>query len=271
MQPSLLDPDLNLERVSALLHQAASLGVNLAVFPECTLTGYKLSKEESRVIAEPIPGPLTRQMIQICKEADIMAVVGAIDAAEDGRFYNTAMLIGPKGLLAKYHKTHVPFLGVDRFLSPGHELPQPIKSDVGRLGLMVCYDLFFPETTRVYALQGAQVILVPAAWMSSNNQYPEFVRCRAIENDVYVVGANWVGVERGVEYLGLSTIANSDGEIIAQASGKDEQIIIAEITPSQTNRGRRILIPGEFEMDLWNERRPDLYELIVATNSSSHE
>jgi predicted amidohydrolase len=263
MQPVLLDKNANLQKLSALMEHAAKKHIEFTVFPECCLSGYDLTPEEAHQAAISLPGPETNIIEEQCRKLNMFVVIGFIEAGEDGKHYNSAALIGPQGLAGSYRKTHLPFLGVDRFLEPGQELPVLVNTPLGRIGLLICYDVFFPEAARINGLAGAQVIAIPTAWSNSDPQFPEFVRARAAENDLYVIGTNWVGTERGETYLGNSIIANSDGQTLAQGSNASEEILSAEIDLEKTHRGRRIFIPGRFEMDLWRERRSDLYHSIT--------
>ena len=263
MQPILLDKEANLKKISNKMKQAAKKDIEFAVFPECCLSGYDLSFEEAKKIAISIPGPETKRIEEDCRKLNMFVVVGFIESGANGKYYNTAILIGPTGINGFYRKAHMPFLGVDRFLDAGNEFPILFDTPVGRIGLMICYDVFFPEAARLHGLAGAQVVAAPTAWSSTDPQFPEFIRARAAENDIYVVGTNWVGTERGETYLGRSIIANSDGQTLIQGSDTKEDILCAKINLSNTHRGRRIFVPGKFEMDLWNERRPELYHAIV--------
>ena len=267
MEPILLDPEANIEKIISLIHQVSKRGAQIAVFPECAVTGYALSAEEAAAIAEPVPGPRTDILSVACREAGLVAVVvGTIEKDEYDRLFNTAALVGPDGLIARYRKTHLPYLGVDRFLAAGDTLPGPSETSAGRLGLLICYDLRFPEPIRVLALAGAQVILLPTAWPRAATLYPEFIaQSRAAENGLYLIAANRVGEERGTHYLGRSVIVGLDGEIMAEASAEGEEILYVEIDPAQSDRKHRIFVPGEYELDLFNDRRPELYHSLTSS------
>jgi predicted amidohydrolase len=260
METTLLEPEANLEKVILRLHEAAERGADLAVFPECALTGYALTAEEAEAVAETIPGPRTARLTEACREAGALAVVGTIEKDEAGCCFNTAVLVGPSGVLATYRKTHLPCLGVDRFLAAGDSLPGPFDTQVGSLGLLICYDLRFPEPIRVLALAGAQMILLPTAWPARATLYPEFInRARSEENHVYIVAANRVGEERGVRYLGRSIITDPDGDVMAEASTDGEEILCVEVDLARSDRKQIIVAPGEYELDLFGDRRPELY------------
>ncbi|HEY46161.1 MAG TPA: carbon-nitrogen hydrolase family protein [Anaerolineae bacterium] len=265
MEPKLFDAEANLKKVINFMHEVSLCNAEIAVFPECALTGYALSAEEAASIAEPIPGPRTDHLSEACREAGLMAVVvGTIEKDAFGRLFNSAALVGPDGLIARYRKTHLPFLGVDRYLAAGDTLPGPFETPVGRLGLLICYDLRFPEPSRVLAIAGAQVILLPTAWPSAATLYPDFMaQSRAAENNIFLVAANRVGEERGTRYLGRSVVVGPDGEMLAEADVEGEEILCVEIDPHRSDLKQRIFVPGEYELYLFDDRRPELYRPLI--------
>jgi predicted amidohydrolase len=269
MEPALLDPEANLRRVIDGIGLAAERGAAVAVFPECALTGYALTADEAAEAAEAIPGDRTRRLQAACRTARLIVQVGTIERDEDGQCFNAAVLIGPDGVLARYRKTHLPLLGVDRYLAAGDELPSPAVTPAGRLGTLICYDLRFPEPARVLTLLGAQVVLLSTAWPAAAGLYPDFLaRARAAENRVYLVAANRIGEERGTRYLGRSLIVSPEGEILAQASPDREETLIADVNPAEADRKRLVYVPGEYELDLIGDRRPELYGPIAVERRS---
>ncbi len=191
-------------------------------------------------------------------------MVGILEIDDRGRIYNTALVTGPDGILGRYRKTHLPHLGIDRFINSGEELLPPLKTPIGRVGTLICYDLRFPEPCRSLALMGAQIVLISTTWPSAATLYPDFVaRTRAAENGVYLVASNRIGDERGALYLGHSLIIGPDGEVLAQAGGEEETILYADIDPSLSDQKQRVFIAGEYELDIFNDRRPKLYGEIV--------
>jgi predicted amidohydrolase len=260
MRPEPLEPEENLRRIDGWMARAADAGARLAVFPECVLTGYFLTREEAEKVAEPATGPRSQALQVACARHGLAAAVGTIERSEDGKLYNAALLVGPEGLQAVYRKTHLLCLGVDRYLTCGPQPPSVIPTNHGRLGLLICYDLRFPEPMRALALDGAQVILLPTAWPASAAFYSDFLaRARALENGVYLVAANRAGEERGRPFLGRSLIVGPDGEVLAEARGDEETMLVAEIDPSRSDAKRRVFRPGEYEVDLFGDRRPELY------------
>lgn len=264
MKPEFMDVRRNLDKVARLAEQASRAGAKLAVFPECTLTGYGLTEAEARQIAAPIPGPGTEALIQLCRQLKISIMLGTIEIAGNGELFNSALLFDPESLRAHYRKTHLPTLGVDRYVTAGRQLVEPVETVAGRAGLLVCYDLRFPEPARVLALEGAQLILLSTAWPQAANLYPDFVvSTRAAENRVYLVAANRVGEERGTTYLGRSLIVDPTGRVLAEANQSDETILYAQVDPLMSDRKHLIFKPGEYELDLFNDRRPELYNPLT--------
>lgn len=261
IQPLLMEKTSNLEKIARFARQAADQGARLAVFPECALTGYALTKDEAASIAEPIPGPASEALVELCSKLDLAIMVGTLESDEAGQLYNTAILADPAGVRARYRKTHLPTLGVDRFVTPGDELTAPVETAFGRAGMLICYDLRFPEPARVLALAGAQLILLSTAWPQAASLYPDFiVSARAAENHLYLLAANRIGEERGTTYLGRSVIADPNGHILAQADQFEETILFADIDPSTSDLKHLVFEPGEYELDLFNDRRSDLYD-----------
>ncbi len=264
MQPELLDLAGNLGRVIDHTQRAAAREARLVVFPEIALSGYVVTPDEADALAQPVPGPATHAVAQACAQDNIHVVLGMLECDADGTLFNTAVLLGPTGLVARYRKTHLPLLGVDRYLAAGDGFTSPVVTPAGRLGLLICYDLRFPEPCRVLALLGAQVIALPTAWPAAGTLYPEFLaRSRAAENRIYLLAANRCGEERGTRYLGRSVIVAPDGEILAEGSPEREETLFAEIDPAASDVKRLIFAAGEYELDVWGDRRPDLYGPIA--------
>jgi predicted amidohydrolase len=259
-----LEVAANVARVTEWLGRAAEEGAHLAVFPECALTGYFLSPDECFQAAELVPGPRTAQIQEACRRTGLLALVGTLEVDEARQLYNTAVLVGPQGMLAKYRKTHLLCLGLDRHVRPGDLPLEHVETPQGRLGLLICYDLRFPEPARVLALEGAQVILLPTAWPAAATLYPNHVaRTRAAENGVFLVAADHVGEERGRGYLGRSLIVGPDGEILAEGGTNEETLLIADVDLRRSDEKHRVFVPGEYEINLFSDRRPDLYGPIT--------
>ncbi len=219
MQPELLDLAGNLARVIDHTHRAAAREARLVVFPEIALSGYVVTPDEADALAQPVPGPATQAVAKACAEDDVHVVLGMLERDADGTLFNTAVLLGPTGLLARYRKTHLPLLGVDRYLAAGDGFTSPVVTPAGRLGLLICYDLRFPEPCRAARSPRRAGDRTVDRLARRRHLYPEFIaRSRAAENRVYLLAANRCGEERGTRYLGRSVIVAPDGEILAEGS-----------------------------------------------------
>jgi predicted amidohydrolase len=254
----------NLQLVLLYLHQAAEQGANLVVFPEGVLTGYNLSPEETQVYNVSANDQTISQIHAACSQLEVITQIGALERTADGKLYNSAFVLGPNGLQSTYRKTHLPVLGLDRFVSPGPLAPITISTPQGRLGSLICYDLRFPEPSRLLALQMAQILLVSTAWPRAASLYTDFLaQARAAENRVFLAAANRCGEERTAHFLGRSLIINPEGEILQEADGDSSAIIYAEINPADADRKHLVFNPGTYELDLFGTRRRELYDGLL--------
>lgn len=260
MDPQLAQNAPNLARALALFAEATTQGARLVVFPECAISGYGFADlAAGYAAAEPIPGPATSAFAGACAAADVYAVVGLLERAAGGRIYNAAALIGPAGVVGVYRKAHLPLLGVDRFVTPGDTGFLVWETALGRVGISICYDLRFPETVRVLALRGADIIALPTNWPDGSQNAPQFVtRTRALENRVFLLACNRCGEESGFRFFGHSQITDPGGQVLAEAEA-GEAIVYADIEPATAREKRIVLRPGEFELDTVGDRRPELY------------
>ena len=268
MDPQLGDVAGNLATIAAMTRTAAAEGARLIVFPECALCGYGFaSRDEAIPFAEPIPGPSTTALIQICRELDLFLVVGLLERDGD-RLFNVATLLGPDGVIGTYRKIHLPFLGVDRFTDPGDRPLAIFEANGVQLGLHICYDGSFPETGRVLTLLGADILVLATNWpIQSTSTAEHLPACRAIENVVYVMAVDRIGVERGCSFAGRSSIVDPDGRILAQAGPTEPAILYADVCPDRARRKRLIRVPGEYELDRIGDRRPEFYAAITQPKS----
>jgi predicted amidohydrolase len=256
------EPAANLAVLRRRLREAAGRGARLVVFPECALTGYGFgSKDEAWAHAEPLPGPSSEAVAADCRELGVWAAFGLLECDGD-RLFNACALVGPAGLVAAYRKVHIPFMGVDRFAAPG-DRPFAVH-DLGglRVGINICYDGSFPESARVLALLGADLILLVTNWPAGARASCHLPEARALENHVYYLAVNRAGEERGYRFVGQSRLIDHRGEVVA-AAGEGEEIIYGEVEPEQARRKRVVVVPGEFEVDRVGDRRPEMYGPLV--------
>lgn len=271
-EPSLGEIDRNLEGIVARLEEAAGRGARLIVLPECAVTGYVFeSPEEASLSAQEVPGAASATIEDACARLGIYAVCGLL-AREGDVLRNRAILVGPDGLIGFYDKSHLPFLGVDRFVVAGDGPFEPFETPIGSIGIEICYDLRFPEVTRSYALAGAELIAHPTNWPLAARANAEFItRSRALENRIFLLTSNRVGVERTAEFCGWSQIVAPTGSCLVEAGEQGECLIVAEIDPAEARVKEIIPSPGEYEMHLFGHRRPELYGALVEEPTIVHQ
>ena len=262
--------EANRRKIVGRIHEAAEQSSQLVIFPECALTGYCFeSLEEAAPFAEPVDGPSASIIAEACRETNTHAVVGFIEKdATD--FYNAAMLIGPNGLVGCYRKVHLPYLGVDRFLTPGDRPFAIFELPFGRVGVNICYDASFPEAARALKLLGAELVILPTNWPGGAWRTAEFVvNTRAHENHFNFAAVNRVGTERGWKFIGRSKVIDFNGDTLAEASGEGEEILFVGVDLQQANNNRIVNVAGSYEIDRIADRRPEFYNSIAAAPARS--
>ena len=259
------DKPANLAAVLRRTEDAADRGARLVVFPECVLTGYGFeSREQLRSVAEPLPGPSTDAVAEVCRRRGVWCVFGLIEVAHDGKLYNAAALVGPAGFVAGYRKLHLPCLGADRFTDPG-DRPFTVH-DLGglKLGLNICFDGSFPESARILTLLGADLVVLPTNWATNARKMAELVSAaRAWENHIYYLAVNRIGDEAGFHYIGLSSAADYLGNVLHVAPEDAEQLFLIEVDPIAARQKRVVHCHGLYEIDRVNWRRPEWYGPLV--------
>ncbi len=267
MEPKLMETKENLENILSAVRKAADNQADLIVFPECSLSGYIFSsRQEALPFAETIPGSSTEKVISLCQELKVYVIFGLLEKEND-RLFNAAAFLGPQGLIGKYRKNHLPFMGVDRFVDPGDKPFQVYQTPIGNIGLQICYDILFPESSRVMTLLGADILALSTNFPSAKTRGEKLttyvVSARAIENRVHVVSTDRVGSERGFSFAGLSKIVDASGEILGLASADKEEIIYGEVSLESARQKHLTFIPGQWEVDYIGDRRPELYGMIT--------
>jgi 5-aminopentanamidase len=263
MDVHLADKAANIQAIVERLDAAVGNGAELIVFPECAVTGYCFdSLEEALPEAEPVPGGTTETIARAARQRSCTVVVGMLERDGD-RVYNAAAVVGPQGVLGTYRKVHLPFLGIDRFATPG-DRPFPLFAiPQGQMGINICYDCSFPEAGRVPKLKGAQVLAIPTNWPVNSDLWEHVPKVRAIENHMIVAVSDRVGEERGFRFAGHSQIINFTGEALAEAGETEEAILYANVDVAAADRNRILRIPGKHEIDRIADRRPEMYGLLV--------
>lgn len=236
---------------------------DVVVFPEAFLTGYCTpTEEEANRIALPRENEWVDAIQRTVDEVDTLAVIGAVTAEGDSLF-NSAYLIEPHQPVRIYNKTHLPELGVDKYVCPGRSLPV-FETRLGKIGVLVCFDLRIPEAARTLALQGAELIVLPTNWPVGAHAGPDFMAAaRAGENRVFVATCNRVGNENGFDFIGQSGIYDVTGKTLSKAPADREAVITADIDLAVARSKRNVVRPGEFETEMFATRQPDLYSIIT--------
>jgi predicted amidohydrolase len=247
-----------LQRLDDAAARARAQGAQLLLCPEMGLTGYAIGAERVRALAEPADGALAQAVTVIAQRHGVAIVYGYPEHhPHGGQPFNAVQAIGPDGQsLARYRKTHL-YGAMDRAqFSAGDAASQVFTWRGWRLGLLICYDVEFPETVRLLALQGVDAVLVPTANMAAFDEVPELlVPARACENRVFVAYANACGSEPGIHYGGLSTVAGPDGGVWTRA-GRDAALLRTTLTRETLDGARRSSpLPA---------RRTDLYGPLAA-------
>ncbi|KPG01352.1 amidohydrolase [Rhodopseudomonas sp. AAP120] len=258
-EPTMYEKERNIARLVALCEEAAAGGARLIVTPEMGTTGYCwYDRDEVRPFVETVPGPATDRFQKICETHGCYIVLGMpeVDSATD-LFYNTAVLIGPQGIVGKHRKSH-PYIAEPKWAANGDVAHQVFDTELGRIGLLVCMDLHFFETARLEALAGADVICHISNWLAERTPAPYWIT-RAFENSCYVIEANRWGLERTVQFSGGSCVIAPDGSIAASIDSGDG-VAYAQIDLGAV-RKREVL--GE---KVFAKRRPELYAELMSNS-----
>lgn len=249
-----------------------STGADLVVLPESATTGFTpgVPKEALWELVSALPGAMTEPLQDLARELGVHLCLGTYERGPSPAVvYNSAALIGPTGeVLGVYRKTH-PFCSEivtgGGWVTPGDTVTV-VDTDLGRIGMIICFDGDYPELTRIQAVQGAEVILRPSALLRSADIWELTSRARAYDNHVYVVGANAVGVDpAGVLYFGNSHIVTPIAEIVARAATQegwvsarlDPATALASLTPG-SNIGQRFDHLRDRNLDLIRTYKDDL-------------
>ncbi len=274
----------NLERSQAGIRQAAAAGARLVLLQELHASVYFCQTEDPQIfaLAETVPGPTTDYLGSLASELGIVIVGSVFEKDTSGAFYNTAVVLNPDGKLAgSYRKTHIPDdpgYSEKFYFSPGNRGIKAIDTPVGRLGVLVCWDQWYPEAARLMALDGAQLLLYPSAlgWDAGDianerdQQLEAWItiqRGHAIANQLPVLCCNRTGTEMApsdsgaddsgadIEFWGSSFACGPQGEMLARA-GKADQVLLADIDLGRSAELGRV-------WPFFRDRRTDLYTDLV--------
>lgn len=236
--------------------ECAAQGCGLVVFPELFASGYNIG-DEVFDLAEPVDGATAAALSTAASDHGIAILAGYPERAGH-RVYNAAMLVGPDGeVAANARKTHLFGPEEQRLFAPGESLTLARLGDLS-IGILICYDVEFPEAVRALALDGAALLAVPTALMRPHDRIAEdLVPIRAFENQVFLAYANRCGREGTLDYCGASCIVGPDGGELARAGG-GEALLTAEVDPDAYEQSRR-------DNPYLSDRRPGLYRRLVET------
>ncbi|MDO9420058.1 MAG: carbon-nitrogen hydrolase family protein [Herminiimonas sp.] len=252
------DLDINIGLLRSYTEEAVRQGARLVVFPECMNTGYLFdSAEHCAELAEPVNGRFVQAMADLCREYNIFIASGFTEKNEEkNKIFNTGLLLDPKGdIIVHYHKQ---FLAThdQNWFELGENGCPVVDTELGRIGLLICFDGRIPEITRSLALQGAEIIVDMANFFAMD-QADMWVPARAYENGLWFVAATKAGVERSIYYPGGSMIVAPDGNVVAKIPYDTHGVVTAEIDVTRAQNKS-----WHHEGDRVLDRRPDLYQLI---------
>ncbi len=249
---------LNMKQACAAIREAASDGAQIVTLPELFLTRYFCQTIDPApfALAEPIPGPTTVALSALAQELGIVIVSSIFEHGADGRYFNTAAVCDADGTyLGKYRKTHIPHdltnhYGENHYFAAG-DLGYPVfNTRFGLIGVLVCWDQWFPEAARILALKGAQIIFYPTAIgyqtegptelnQTERDAWQTVQRGQAIANTIFVAAANRVGKEGQLDFWGSSFVSDPAGRVLATADDHSSTVVIATCDLSEIDRVRR--------------------------------
>lgn len=270
IEPRVGNLNENVEKSCYFIKKAHTMGAKIVVLPELCNSGYVFeSREEAFRSAESVPdGPTTKAWMAAAAQFDMIIVAG-IAEQEDGRLYNSAVAVGPKGHIGTYRKNHL-WAAENLFFEPGN-LGIPVwHTPYGRIAAIICYDGWFPEVFRMAAIQGADLICIPTNWVPMPEQPKKLpvmanilTMAAAHSNSFFIAAADRVGTERDQPFLGSSIIVSHTGWPLAgPASPTQEEIIFADINLSDARQKRAL---NAFNQPL-RDRRIDLYDEALGSD-----
>lgn len=260
------DPAGNRDRVATAVTEAGAAGARVIVVPELANSGYVFADPaEARTLAEPLDGPTVTGWVGLAARFDAVIVGGFCEAGPDGVLYNSAVLVDPAGVRARYRKVHLWDREFEAF-RPGAAPPPVVATRYGRISVMVCYDLAFPEWSRLAALAGAQLICVPANWpvepRPPGERPIQLVRAQAAAeiNRVFIAVADRTGDERGVRWLGGSAVVGPEGWPLTDPAFDRAATVSSDVDLAAATVKR----VGAYN-DVFADRHPELYRPVTAT------
>ncbi|MGC2942695.1 carbon-nitrogen hydrolase family protein [Brevibacterium sp. FAM 24638] len=253
------DIQANVHAARSAAIEAANAGADLLLFSECFLTGLNLDEGEANSLGLDEESPTWAAVARLAASCKIHLAIGAV-TRRNGRLYNSLRLYFPSGEFTHYDKSHIPPIGADKWISPGSTvLDTPVLTDAGLVGLLVCYDIRFPEAARSLALGGAQLLLFPAAYPTGAEAVPQhFPTVRAMENGVYVAMAAGGGTDRSLDLTSGSQIVSPLGEQIGRQLANSD-LVIADLHLDTAGLENFQPQYESYRLNLLADRRPELY------------
>jgi len=263
LAPTLGDVEANRALALGAIREAIDAGADVVVLPELITSGYLFSsRDEVAAAAIGRDHDILREWAEEAARADVVVAAGFCERGDDGEIYNSAALLDASGLRAVYRKLHL--WDAEKLLfAPGTEPPPVVQTRAGRIGVVICYDLEFPELTRAVALAGAQLLAVPTNWplvpRPDGERPPEAVVAMAAArvNRMAVACADRMGTERGHEWTGGATIVGVDGWVAAETREPGLLLADLDLAPALDKRLTD-------HADAFGDRRPELYAQLVS-------
>jgi len=236
----------NMEKAIVFIKQAIHQGAKLIVLPELFSTGYSVEELDEQ-LAESLEDGTVTKLIKLAKEHDVYLAGAIIEKVDrEGELFDTAFLIGPEGLVGKHRKIQL-WNGEKNRFSKGDAF-SVFNTEIGKIGLQICYEIGFPEGARIQALKGADLVLYPSAFgLPRLYAWDIATRSRALENGIYVVAANRMGADRNVKFAANSKITSPKGSVLVTAE-EEEKVIFAEIDLDQVKE-QKATIPYLYDLD----------------------
>ncbi|MDT0442445.1 nitrilase-related carbon-nitrogen hydrolase [Streptomyces johnsoniae] len=271
LDPVLGDTAGNIARTCDAIRAAADAGARLVVLPEAVTSGYVFrDAAEAAAYAEPLDGgPAVTAWHRLAARLGLWIAGGVVERAPDGRVFNSAVLVGPAGRALTYRKVHL--WNAERELYAPGDLGFPVAdTPLGRIGLLICYDAWFPESLRSLALAGADLVCAVSDWVPVPDQVPGPPMANLLcvtgahSNQLYIAAASRTGVERGQRFIGSSIVTDHTGRPLAGPAPRDtEALIHAHVDPVGTREARRT---NPFNRPL-HDRRPEAYRTCPPPNA----
>jgi N-carbamoylputrescine amidase len=250
------DPERNLARAEQGVREAARRGAELVCLPELFRTRYfpQAESAERFELAEPVPGPSTERLSKLAAELGLVLVVPVFERRAPGLFHNSAVVLDANGRrVGLYRKMHIPDdpLFYEKFyFAPGDTGFPAFDTAAGRIGILICWDQWFPEAARLAALDGAEILLYPTAigWLDGETDEENAAqreawitvqRAHAIANGVFVAAVNRVGQEEKLRFFGSSFVCDPQGRLLAQASIDREEVLVVDCALARIEQQRR--------------------------------